>query len=581
MANGYWNRVLHVDLDNGSTWVEEPGDAFYRSHMGGRAFIAHYLLKEVPRGIDAFDPRNRLIFATGVVTGAPFPGAGRHSVGAKSPLTDGFGEGESGGFWGAELKKAGWDAIVISGKAAKPTYLWIEDDRVELRDASHLWGRITGDVEDALRAELGDKLVRVAQIGPAGENLVRFACVVNDLNEVAGRPGLGAVMGSKLLKAVAVRGHGRVSVANPAGIQEVSKWVATTLQENHKNFHEFGTGAALAGKQLEGHMIVRNFRDGQFDQYNKIDAVAIRDTYRVKMDGCFACSVRCKKRVRLESPWKVDPKYGGPEYETIGALGTNLANGDLAALCKANEAANYYGLDSISCGVVIGWAMEMSELGLLTPKETDGARLEWGNGPQIVELVEKIALRQGVGDLLAEGAFRAARKVGRGTEKYVVHVKGLEIAMHDPRGMKHLRRNYPLTPTGGDHTGAADFQTSIRNTIGLCIFLRYDANRTLQIVRDVTGWDVTAEELAEVSKRGLTMARMYNLREGKSRADDKLPWRLHQPMSQGPLSTYVLPTEEIDQIVTDYYVEHGWDPQTGAPTSETLRALGLETYASS
>ena len=578
MANGYWNKVLHVDLETERTWVEEPGDAFYRKHMGGRSFIAHYLLTEVPQGIDAFDPRNRLIFATGVVTGAPFPGAGRHSVGAKSPLNNGFGEGEAGGFWGAELKKAGWDAIVIQGKSAKPTYLWISDDKVEFRDASHLWGKITGDVEDALRAELGDRLVRVTQIGPAGENLVRFACVVNDLNEVAGRPGLGAVMGSKLLKAIVVRGSKRVPVANSAGLQETAKWVATTLEQNHKNFHEWGTGAAIVGKQLEGHMIVRNFRDGQFAGFNKIDALAIKDTYRVKMDGCFACSVRCKKRVKLESPWQVDPKYGGPEYETIGALGTNLAMDDLAALCKANEMTNYLGVDSISCGVAIGWAIEMAELGLLTEAETDGVKLEWGNGAQVVDLIEKIAYRRGLGDLLAEGTLRAAQKVGRGTEQYVVHVKGLEVAMHDPRGMKPQRRNYPLTPTGGDHTGGADFQTSIRNTIGLCIFLRYDADRTLKIVRDVTGWDVTAEELDGVSKRGLTMARMYNLREGKSRADDRLPWRLHQPISQGPLSNYVLPTEEIDQIVTDYYVEHGWDAGTGAPTPATLDRLGLASY---
>lgn len=578
MAYGYWNRVLHVDLSAGRTWVEHPGDAFYRKYLGGRAFIAHYLLTEVPKGIDAFDPENRLIFAAGVVTGAPLPGAGRHSVGAKSPLNDGFGEGEAGGYWGAELKRAGYDAIVVKGKAARPTYLWVDEDKVDLRDASHLWGKITGDVEDALRGELGDRLIRVAQIGPGGENLVRFACVVNDLNEVAGRPGLGAVMGSKLLKAIAVRGRKRVPLANPSGIQEVARWVASTLEENHKGLHEFGTGAALAGKHLQGHLIVRNFRDGQWEGHSKIDAVAIRDTYRESMDGCYACPVRCKKRVRIAEPWRVDPRYGGPEYETIGAIGTNLAMDDLAALCKANEMLNYYGLDTISAGATIAWATEVFELGLLTEADTGGIRLEWSNGPLLVDLVERIAKREGIGDLLAEGAYRAAKKVGRGTEQYAVHVKGLEVAMHDPRGMTGMRRNYPVTPTGGDHTGAAEYQTSIRNTAGICLFLRYDEPRLVSIVNDVTDWGVTQEEMEEVYRRGVTMARLFNLREGKTRADDRLPWRLHQPLAMGPLSNYRLPEAEVQQIVTDYYARQGWDPESGVPTAETLAKLGLGEY---
>ena len=579
MAYGYWDRVLRVDLTAGKSWVEHPGDAFYRKHLGGRGFIGHYLLSEVPKGIDAFDPQNRLVFAAGPITGVPLPGAGRHSVGAKSPLSDGFGEAESGGFWGAELKHAGFDAVVVQGRAARPTYLWIDDERVELRDASHLWGKITGDVEDAIRAELGDERIRVAQIGPAGEKLVRFACVMNDLNDAAGRTGLGAVMGSKNLKAIAARGHQRVPMANPAGIQEVARWVASTLEENHKGLHEFGTGAALAGKHLQGHLIVRNFRDGQWDGHSRIDATAIRDTYRVGMDGCFACPVRCKKRVKIDQPYKVDPRYGGPEYETIGAMGSNLALGDLAALCKANEMLNYYGIDTISAGVVISWATEAFELGLLTEADTGGLRLEWGNGPLIVSLVEKIARREGIGDLLAEGALRAARKVGRGTEQYVVHVKGLEVGMHDPRGMEQLRRNYPLTPTGGDHTGASAFPTSIKNTVGLCIMLRYDEAKLLDILDDVTGWGMTQDELQEVFRRGLTMARLFNLREGKTRADDRLPWRFHQPLKHGPLSSYHLPESDIERIVTEYYVEQGWDPQSGVPTAETLARLGLSHYA--
>ena len=580
MANGYWNRVLHVDLSTGETWIENPPDEMYRSLLGGRGFVGHYLLKEVPRGIDAFDPENRLVFAAGVATGAPFPGAGRHSVGAKSPANGAYGEAESGGFWGAELKKAGWDGIVVSGRAARPTYLWIDDERVELKDASHLWGKLTAEVEDTIREELGDRLIRVAQTGIAGERLGRFACIVNDLNEVAGRTGLGAVMGSKNLKAIAVRGKRQVPLANPTYIREVARWVASTMEENHKNFHELGTGASMMGKQLEGHLIVRNFRDGQWEGHSKIDAVAIRDTYRVKMDGCFACSVRCKKRVRLEEPFKVDPKFGGPEYETIGAMGTNLAMDNLAALCRASQLANELGIDSISTGGAIAWATECFELGLITEADTGGIRLEWGNGELLVKLVEMIGRREGFGDLLAEGALRAARKIGRGTEKYVVHVKGLEVAMHDPRGVEALKVNYPVTPTGGDHTQAGLPRTSLRNMVGVCQFLKYDEPRMAEIINAVTGWDVTEDELKAIVKRGLTLARLFNLREGITRADDRLPWRLHQPFTYGPMSgAYRLPEEDIAKRVSDYYAENGWD-DAGVPRAETLSALGLAAYAS-
>ena len=511
------------------------------------------------------------------------PGAGRHSVGAKSPLTGAFGEAESGGFWGAELKKAGYDAIVVSGRSDRPVYLSINQDKVELRDAGHLWGRLTGEVEDTIRAELGDKLIRISQCGVAGESLVRYACVVNDLNEVAGRTGLGAVMGSKNLKAIAVRGRLKVPVADTGPIMDTARWVATTLMENHRNFHEFGTGAAMIGKQLEGHLIVRNFREGQFinaEDVRLIDAVAIRDKYRVKMDACYACSVRCKKRVKLEKSkhgYDVDPKYGGPEYETLGAIGTNLDVHDLIALCKANELLNVYGMDAISAGCTIAWAIECAELGLLTEADTDGIKLDWGDGKLLVDLIELIAYRRGnFGRLLGEGALRAARTIGRGTEQYVVHVKGMEMAMHDPRAMANMKDNYPLTPTGGDHTGAAKHRTSLRNTAGVCQFLAYDEPRMVDIINAVTGWGVTLAELEELSDRGLTMARLFNLREGFTRADDRLPDRLHEPLRRGPLSDKVLTHQEIDEIVTGYYAARGWDEATGTPKPETLAHLGLD-----
>jgi aldehyde:ferredoxin oxidoreductase len=581
MANGYWDRILHVDLSAGTTRVESFGEAFWRRHMGGRSLIAHYLLTEVPTGADPLSPENVLVFAAGVLTGTPFPGAGRHSVGAKSPMTGLFGESEAGGFWGAELRHAGWDAIVFHGRADKPVYLWIKDDQVELRDAAHLWGKETGDVEAALREEHGDRLVRVAQTGVAGENQVRYALVVNDLNEVAGRGGMGAVMGSKNLKAIAVRGSQKVPVADPKPLQATAKWVSSTMDEVHYNFHHYGTGAGIIGKHLEGHMIVRNFQDGQWDpeKIQAIDAKTIAETDGYKMDGCYACSVRCKKRVKNDA-MGVLPKFGGPEYETIGSVGTNLTVGDLPIVMLMNQRLNQVGIDTVTFGGTMAWAMECFDRGLLTAADTGGIELRWGDGATVLKCIDLIAKREGpLGELLGDGALAAARKIGKGSEQYVVHVKGLEVAMHDPRGMQRMLENYPVTPTGGDHTGGAHQKTSIRNTVGLCIFLGYDDAQTLELVRAATGWDLDDRELRTVVSRGLSMARLFNMREGMTSDADALPQRLHEPLLKGPLSDKRVTRDEVKTIVHDYYVSQGWHPESGAPLNGTLEALGIADYS--
>jgi aldehyde:ferredoxin oxidoreductase len=582
MANGYWDRVLHIDLTRGETRVESHGEAFWRRHLGGRSLIAHYLLREVPKDADPLGPDNVLVFACGMLTGLPFPGAGRHSVGAKSPLTGAFGESEAGGFWGAELRHAGWDAIVVHGRADRPVYVSIADDQVELRDAEHLWGKETGEVEDTLRQAHGDRLLRVAQTGIAGENAVRYALIVNDLNEVAGRTGLGAVMASKRLKAIAVRGTRKVPVADNTPIQQTSRWVIDTMEDNHYNFHHYGTGALMLGKHLEGHLIVRNFQDGQWtpEQVTAIDAKTFAESpYRQKMDGCYACSVRCKKRAKDEA-MSVEPRYGGPEYETLGATGTNLQVDDLPILLRINQRMNRVGVDSVSFGATVAWAMECYERGLLTDADTGGIPLHWGDGATVLQLVDLVSRREGpLGDLLADGALAAARRLGRDTEQYVVHVKGLEVAMHDPRAMRPMLENYPITPTGGDHTGAGRHRTSLRNTVGLCQFLAYDEPRVVDLVRGATGWDVDEEELRAVVSRGLSLARLFNLREGLTAADDRLPKRLHQPLLKGPLSDKRLAEEEVQSIVADYYVEQGWHPRTGAPMVGTLEALDIADYA--
>jgi len=536
-----------------------------------------------------------LVFAPGVLTGAPVPGAGRHSVGAKSPLSGGFGEAEAGGFWGSELKRAGWDAIVVHGASARPVYLWINEDRAEIRDASHLWGKVTGDVEEAIHAELGDPRIRVAQIGPAGENLVRFANVANDLNEFAGRSGLGAVMGSKKLKAIAVRGKTPVRVADQPALLAISKWVSNTVDQVHRGFHEYGTGGAMQGKSLDGGIPTLNYRLGTFEGTDKIDAIAIKEEVRIDMGACFACSVRCKKVVQIEMReedagvtrkgvkiavdpqhrYRVDPKYGGPEYESLASLGTNLGVDDIVAVCKSNELCNMMGMDTTSAGSTIAWAMEAYEKGVLTPEDTDGVKLEFRDGDAVVQMLQMIARREGIGDLLAEGSQRAAAKIGQGSEDYLTTVKGMEMAMHDPRHMAAMRASYLLAPTGGDHMRQTGDKNGLRNQVGMCHFLAYDDDQTAQILNAVTGWGIDAAEMVATAHRGLPLARLFNMREGMTRADDRLPKRFSEdlPKHKG------LTGEELGEIVTDYYVEQGWDPETGAPTRETVRALGIEADA--
>jgi aldehyde:ferredoxin oxidoreductase len=598
--HGYWNKILHVNLSERRTWTEEPGDAFFRRYGGGRGLIAHYLLKYVPRGADPLGPDNVLIFAPGVLTGAPVPGAGRHSVGAKSPLTGGFGESESGGFWGAELKRAGWDGIVVHGASPTPVYVWINEGAVEIRDAAHLWGKITGEVQDAVLAEVGDPRARVATIGPAGENLVRFACIANELNEVAGRTGMGAVMGAKKLKAIAVRGKTAVKLADAKGLNVVAKWVSATMDEKHRAFHEFGTGAAMQGKSLEGGMPALNYRLGAFDKVAQVDAIAVRDQMRVKMEACYACSVRCKKVVHIEKKeeaareaqervyggkgkvgfdplgrYSVDPRYGGPEYESLAAMGVNLGLDDIVAIAKSNEMCNYLGMDTVSLGSTLAWAMECFEKGLLTLEDTGGVPLRFHDADGVVKLTEMIAYRRGIGDLLAEGSQRAATKLGRGSEAFLTTVKGMEMAMHDPRHMPVMRASYLMAPTGGDHMRQSGNRNGVRNQVGMCHFLAYEDDQILTILNAVTGWNATQDEVVTTAHRGITLARLFNLREGFSRADDRLPARFSEALPKHAGLT----REQQDKIVTEYYVEYGWDPATGVPTHETIEKLEIEPDA--
>jgi len=578
---GSWGKVLRVDLTRRTTAVEEMDEAAFRRHPGGRALIAHYLLREMPANADPLGPENILVFAMGVLTGTPLSGASRHAVGAKSPLTGGFGEAEVGGFWGAELKRAGWDAIVVTGAAQTPVYLYLKDDVVEIRDAAHIWGKEIMETEETLKAEAGERLARVCEIGPGGERLVRYAGIVNDYKDIAGRAGLGAVMGSKKLKAIVVKGSHALPLHDAAKVKEIGRWVADTLQENHWAFHNFGTGMGLDGYTRVGGMAVRNYDGGPFAEAGEISAEALVDKgYRVKMEACWACSVRCKKVVKMEQPYQIDPKYGGPEYESIAALGAQCGIGDLALISKVNERCNALGIDTISFGATVAWAMDLRARGILVDAAIDGEPLVFGNGKALLAAVEAVVARRGLGDILAEGSARAATKLGG--EELLTTVRGQELAMHDPRQRteygRQVRMSYATSPTGGDHMNSNLPSRSVKNTVGMCFFLRYDDPKMVDIVNAVTGWGLDQDALLDIGERSLTLARLFNLREGFDAGDDRLPAKVTAPHVSGVLSKVRLDDADLAAQVRAYYGQRGWDDD-GRPRSETIERLGIGDYA--
>lgn len=619
MPYGFNGKILRVDLSSRAIEVEEPGDAFYRTYFGGTNVIAYYLLKETRPGIDPLGPENKLVFSCGPVTGAPLGGAGRNGVGAKSPLTGGFGDSQAGGFFGAELKRAGYDGVVFEGAAEKPVYLSILDGVAELRDASHLWGKNTLETETAIRDEIGDRTLRFATIGPAGENLVRYASILNDVTHAAGRTGMGAVMGSKKLKAVAVRGKAAPAMAEPEKVKELAKYMVEFWKNGAWGFHDVGTAGTVRALQMVGGLPSYNFRQGHFDQWEPIDGVAMRDTILAKRGTCFACPVHCKREVRVGEPWNVEPVWGGPEYETLGAFGSLCGVGDLGAICKANEICNAYGFDTISAGVAIAFAMECFEAGLLKEKDTGGLRLAFGNAEAMVKLTEMIARREGLGRLLGEGVKSAAAAIGGGAEQYAMHIKGLELPMHEPRLKQGLGIGYAVSPTGADHvhnihdtaytkTGTLDFgrlnaagileplpasdlsakkvrlfyyevtRRWLTNALVTCVFLPWNQEKITEAVNAITGWNATYLELHNVGERTQTMPRLYNLREGFTAADDSMPARLFEAFTSGPLAGVGVDRQKHRQAVELYYQMMGWD-SAGLPTSARLVELNLEWAA--
>ena len=617
MPHGYTGRILRVDLSSGKLVVEEPPENFYRQYWGGEGFVGYFLLKEVPPEIDALGPKNKLIFAAGPLTGVPVGGCGRHSVGAKSPLTGAYGEADSGGYWGAELKMAGFDAIIVEGKAEKPVYIFIQDGQVEIKNAQHLWGMKTLECQNVIRKELGDRGIKVAYIGPAGENLVRYACVMNDLDAAAGRTGMGAVMGSKNLKAIACRGHQRLSLANPEAVSAIGRWIRDNTPIKNKGMYDFGTARMVRILDVVGGLPTRNFQLGTFEGADSISGETMKDTIFVKRRACFACPVQCKREVIVDEPYSVDPRYGGPEYETLAALGSNCGIDDLKAIAKGNELVNAYGIDSISCGAAIAFAMECFENGLLTLKDTGGIDLRFGNALAMLQMIEQIALRQGFGDVLAEGVARAAKKIGSAAEEFALHIKGQELPMHEPRLKQGMGVGYSISPTGADHChnihdtmyNAMTPSLEMLKGMGIlepmpvddlspakmrlvkyfsefihmlncavcCYFVMSVSlvgfDRITQLVRVVTGWDTTFFELLKVGERAVNLARVFNIREGFTAQDDNMPQRFFVPHGSGPLKVALDP-EAFQNAKDTYYDMMGWP--NGVPSPGKLGELGID-----
>jgi aldehyde:ferredoxin oxidoreductase len=628
MPHSYNQKILHVNLTHGKTWIEEPPESFYRTYGGGSAMAMFYILKEVPPGIDPLAPDNVLTLFVGPSTGVAISGQSRVMANAKSPLTGVIGDAQAGGFWPAELKFAGFDGIVIRGKALQPVYLWIQDGQAELRDATHLWGKLTGEAESALKAELGDNRIQVLQIGPAGEKLDRIACLINMCNRANGRTGMGAVMGSKNLKAVVVRGTHK---SKPADAQVITA-LGRLGKENAQSIPDVrglginGTADIVPYQQTTGTLPTRNWNAGQFEGFQQISGETMSATILKERDTCYGCLVRCKRVVETEfGGTAVVPLYGGPEYETVSTMGSYCGVSDLSAVALANQLCNQYGLDTISCGATVAFAMECFENGLITKKDTGGIALKFGNAAAMVRMVELIGKREGFGAILADGSQRAAKKIGKNASDYLITVKGEEAPAHMAHAKKSLSIIYAVNPFGADHqshehdptyedgapplylkrmamigldkpqppgslneekvrlTYVTQLFFSALDSYGLCQFVwgpsweLYGPDDMIEMLRAATGWDITLDEFMKVGERRLNMMRAFNAREGIDRRADILPKKLSKPLQgTGPTAGISFDPKENEHWRELYYKMAGWDVKSGNPTQAKLDSLGLD-----
>jgi aldehyde:ferredoxin oxidoreductase len=617
--------VHHVDLTRGTVEVKTLPEDVYRKYPGGSALAAYLATQAIKPGADPLGPDNVLVMAVSPLTGLPISGQSRMTACARSPLTGAIGDSQCGGFFPAEMRAAGTDAIVFTGQSPEPVYLWLHDGHAELRPAKHLWGKDTAEGDRLLKQEVGDPKAEVAQIGPAGENRVRFAAIMNMVNRANGRTGMGAVMGAKRLKAVVVRGTRPPKPAMPEKFRELTKRLKE-MQEINPGigwFGEYGTAGVLGIQNKMGGQPTRNYGEGTFAEAGQIDGTAMVKTILKERDTCYACVVKCKRVVEVHDPdLEVDPVYGGPEYETLTFFGSMCGVGDLKLLAKASADANKYGMDTISCGATIAWAMEAKEKGLLDDR---GLGLAYGDGHSVLRAIEAIALRRGVGDLLAEGSLRAAQTLGPAAVDLTVTVKGQELPAHMPQHKRSLGLIYAVNAFGADHQSsehdsmlktkpdslhrkrlaqlgefpALDLRDlsdekvkfawttqkfySALDTLGLCQFVwgpswqLYGPAETVELVQAGTGWDATMDELLAIGERKISLMRAFNAREGIGKSADTLPKKLFQPLAgAGPTAGVALTAEEFERARDTYYRLAGCDPATGYPTPARLGELGLE-----
>ena len=608
---GWTGKLLRVDLTSGTSKVEDIPHAWMEEYVGGRGVADRYLYEEMDPAVDPLSPENKLIFATGPLTGTPVPCGARYMVVTKGALTNAITTSNSGGFWGPELKFAGYDLLMLEGRAPQPSYLSIYDDQVEIRDASAYWGRGTFETEDGLRREMGIPGLRITGIGPAGENLVKFACIVNDKHRAAGRSGVGAVMGSKNLKAIAVRGTGGVQVADPKGFMKAVWDMRSKMKDDagRKGLTELGTASTIDMTQTFGGLPTRNFQEGQFEEYENLNGNSIKDTRLVANKACFACTIACGRVCRLGDSsdkflvnthprnWKEAGE--GPEYEAAWALGADTGVGDLDAVLKANWLCNDLGMDPISMGASLAAAMELYQENIIDDNDVE-LPLDFGSGAALVRMTEATAYREGFGNEIAEGSKLMGDKFKR--PEIFMGSKGQEFPAYDPRGFQgmgvayatcnrgacHLRAWTPALETSGEvdphgTEGKSEWVISEQNrstahdATGVCLFVAFGGGPLEELVpctSAATGIDFSIDDFVKIGERTWNLERMWNLKAGLTRADDTLPKRLLKEAHKAGPSKGV--TVNLDVMLPIYYQERGWTDE-GVPTTEKLLELGLST----
>jgi aldehyde:ferredoxin oxidoreductase len=619
----YGGNILRINLTDGTIQRHPTEEQLARAFLGGRGLNVKRLWDELPAHTDGLSPQNMLVFGVGPLVGTLFPGGARFNVTAMSPQTGILGDSNAGGFFGPELKFAGYDQVIIQGRADHPVYLWIKDDAVELRDARGLWGQDVWETTAAIKRELGDTDVQVAAIGQGAENGVRFAGVFVNLNRPAARTGMGAVMASKNLKAVAVRGTGLFPVADMARFSEIIEQLDEVIY-NHPEYEircRLGTTKLIKALDSIGGLPTRHFQRGRFKEADVVSGEAIEELYKIKSKACFACTIPCSRFLVVDDPRFPGLRLEGPEYEPLAGFTARVGNGDLALALKCIDLANRYGVDAIALSEVISWAMECYQRGFLSREEADGLDLTWGNGETILTLIHKVAHREGFGDFLADGVRKAAERLGRGSEEIAMHGKGLEVFQADVRSIKAYGLGNAVASRGADHLRSEPWfefsndpeegirrygiretafrleykgkglvvkhfeeMAAISDSTGVCKNTYnnmevLDWEGTAELLRAATGWDLTGQEVQRIGERIVNLERLFIAREGITRQDDTLPRRfLEEPLPEGsgPSTGSVL---ELGPMLDEYYRARGWDVETGLPTEEKLEELGLRKPA--